>query len=91
MEAAELAEKKNQIISQFEDLTDVMQVMKDPTMSFLEKTRPGPKTGHRRGAMITQSPIVPVKPTRIPLPQSDEKPPTVSPMVPRVQFKNPAL
>ena len=52
MEATELAEKKNQIISQFEDLTDVMQVMKDPTMSFLEKTRPGPKTGHRRGAMI---------------------------------------
>ena len=33
---------------QYESLTEVMKSMPDPNMSFLDKARPGPKTGPRR-------------------------------------------
>ena len=69
-EDAELAQKP-QMLSQFDD---VMHAMPDPNMSFLEKTRPGPKIGHQRKSLINQSPInVPTKPSHASTIQSDEK------------------
>ena len=54
-------------------------------MSFLEKTRPGPKTGQRKG-LIPQSPVVSAKPSRANYvyAQSNEK--YGMGIMPRVQF-----